>query len=245
MSHEAVQARRWARADPAHFDWQTALPYAAAREAALLADLGAPGGRLLEVGCGEGGNLFHLRGRARALFGVDRYPAKAAFARGRGPDLRLAVADAARLPFRDGSFEAVLLRDVLHHVERREVVVAEAWRVLAPGGALAVVEANVTNPLVLAQAAAVPAERGLLRSTPGRIARELEGLPGRGPLEVRMAQPLPLERVLLNPGFGRPALACSPLARGALGALERLAGAALPRRAWAYVVARTTKEAGR
>ncbi|MCW8141747.1 MAG: class I SAM-dependent methyltransferase, partial [Planctomycetota bacterium] len=85
MSHEAVQARRWARADPAHFDWQTALPYAAAREAALLAELAAPGGRLLEIGCGEGGNLFHLRGRAAALFGIDRYAAKVAFARGRGP----------------------------------------------------------------------------------------------------------------------------------------------------------------
>jgi SAM-dependent methyltransferase len=44
--------------------------------------------------------------------------------------------DAARLPFRDGAFEGALLRGVLEHVRSAEPVLAEAGRVLVPGGFL-------------------------------------------------------------------------------------------------------------
>jgi hypothetical protein len=52
---------------------------------------------------------------------------------------------------------------------------------------------------------------------------------------------MPLERVLFNPRFGRPALTRSRLARAALGTLESAARLAVPRAVWAYVRARTTK----
>lgn len=49
------------------------------------------------------------------------------------PDL---VADAARLPFKDGSFEAVRCYHVLEHIDRRKLVptINEMWRVLRVGG---------------------------------------------------------------------------------------------------------------
>ena len=54
----------------------------------------------------------------------------------------VATADARDLPFRDGSFEAVVGRRFLHHVpqEDRERIVEEAARVLAPGGRFVLIE---------------------------------------------------------------------------------------------------------
>lgn len=49
------------------------------------------------------------------------------------PDL---VADAHNLPFPDNSYEVVICREVLEHVENPFVVMAELHRVLAPGGTL-------------------------------------------------------------------------------------------------------------
>lgn len=46
------------------------------------------------------------------------------------------VGDAARLPVRDGSVDAVAMVEVLEHVPRPWVVVDEVWRVLRPGGVL-------------------------------------------------------------------------------------------------------------
>jgi len=54
------------------------------------------------------------------------------------------VADAHRLPFKDGSFSNLVLFDVLHHLERPRLFLTEASRVLAPGGRVVVVEPAIT-----------------------------------------------------------------------------------------------------
>jgi SAM-dependent methyltransferase len=54
------------------------------------------------------------------------------------------VADAQRLPFRDGSFQNVVMFDVLHHLERPRLFLAEAARVLVPGGRVIVMEPGIT-----------------------------------------------------------------------------------------------------
>jgi ubiquinone/menaquinone biosynthesis C-methylase UbiE len=42
--------------------------------------------------------------------------------------------DAKRLPYRDRAFHTVISNSIVHHVPRPRQVLAEAWRVLAPGG---------------------------------------------------------------------------------------------------------------
>lgn len=102
------------------------------------------GGRALEIGCGYGRNLVALATLdARLVVGSDPLMDELRRARGRvdAADPRAPVAlvrqEDERLPFRDGSFDLVVLWQVLEHVfgrERKRAVIGEALRVLKPGG---------------------------------------------------------------------------------------------------------------
>ena len=98
-----------------------------------------PAARLLEMGVGTGRVALPLHRRGRQVVGVDlslpmleRYRAKAA-AEGLAPP-PLLRADATRLPFRDACVDAVLEVHVLHLIPDWELALAEARRVLVPGG---------------------------------------------------------------------------------------------------------------
>jgi SAM-dependent methyltransferase len=101
----------------------------------LLAGL-APGARVLEVGAGPGFLVAHARAARPDL----RYVATDVVAVP-GADV---AADALRLPFRDGSLDAVLLLDVVHHLARPWDFFAEAARCLRRGGELRAVEPWIT-----------------------------------------------------------------------------------------------------
>ena len=232
MSSDAERARQMAHhreADPDHLAWQTAGPYFAETEAALAAHVGE---RLLEIGCGEGANLHHLRRVDGARFGVDFSLEKAQAARTSGA--LVACADATRLPVGDAAFDVVLVRDLLHHVPARLEVLREAARVLRPGGRLHLIEPNARAPLVVLQALTVRAERGLLRSTERRLREELAAA-GFDDLRFAAAQPFPIWRLALHPRFGRPRLGAAPRVRAALDLLDATAARVVPKSAWLYL----------
>ncbi len=233
-AYAEVQRAYHRRADADHFAWQTTGPYFAATEAALLRELklGAQE-RLLEIGAGEGGNLFHLGGQGGLRLGVDFSPQKAAFAR-RATGAEFLAADAGALPLADGSFDVVLIRDLLHHLPDRLAALTEAHRVLRPAGRLFLIEPNVYSPLALLQALSIQAERGILRSTEELLRRELRAA-GFAVTAARAEQALPLGRVLLNPRLGWPQLGARPQVTGALDALEQVARRLIPRRLWLYL----------
>lgn len=58
-------------------------------------------------------------------------------ARRRNPGVEFRVADAHSLPFEDGSFDVVLSNLTVHHLGDPDKFLAEAFRVLRPGGRLA------------------------------------------------------------------------------------------------------------
>jgi 2-polyprenyl-6-hydroxyphenyl methylase/3-demethylubiquinone-9 3-methyltransferase len=92
--------------------------------------------RVLDVGCGGGFLSNRLAREGHAVTGVDRSASSLHVARRYDATGRVAysVADALALPFADGAFDVVAAMDFLEHVEQPARVVAEAARVLAPGG---------------------------------------------------------------------------------------------------------------
>jgi arsenite methyltransferase len=127
---------------------RAADPQQQAMLAAYLDDLAlAPGTRVLEIGCGTGAISRALAARAEIgeVVGCDPSPRLLARARelAAGLDgLSFTEGDGRTLPFGDGGFDAVVVHTVLSHVPGPEGVVAEAFRVVRPAGALAVFDGD-------------------------------------------------------------------------------------------------------
>jgi ubiquinone/menaquinone biosynthesis C-methylase UbiE len=96
-----------------------------------------PGLRLLDVACGPGAAAGEAGAAGAHAVGVDFSHAMIDAARRCHPAVEFRTADAEALPFPDASFDAVIANFGIHHVERPERAIAEARRVLAPGGTFA------------------------------------------------------------------------------------------------------------
>ncbi len=109
--------------------------------ALLDAALGGPAGtrtpRLLDVATGPGYVAGAAAERGASAFGVDFSPAMTRLASSRYPELPFSAGDAEDLPFADGSFDSVVTNFGLLHLGRPEKALAEAHRVLRPGGRVA------------------------------------------------------------------------------------------------------------
>jgi demethylmenaquinone methyltransferase/2-methoxy-6-polyprenyl-1,4-benzoquinol methylase len=95
---------------------------------------GAPGTRLADIGGGTGNYALALKQEGWQPVVIDRSAAMLARASAKG--LETVEADAQRLPFGDETFDAAMMISMLHHVEDRGAALAEAKRVLRPGGRL-------------------------------------------------------------------------------------------------------------
>lgn len=116
-------------------------PARAAGLAAGLSRAERPLRRLVDLGGGTGRAAAAVPVDDRVVADVSRGMLRRARERRvDGRPLRAVQCDARRLPFRDGSVDAVLVVDALHHVPQQTTALAEAARVLAPGGVLVVRE---------------------------------------------------------------------------------------------------------
>jgi len=117
------------------------MVFAARRAVAALAAT-AEGLGVVEFGCGTGRNLSLLRRHgARPLWGCDLSEGMLAVARERDPTPRLWRQDmAATLPLPEGAADLALFSLSLEHVARLEGPLAEARRVVRPGGRIVIAE---------------------------------------------------------------------------------------------------------
>jgi SAM-dependent methyltransferase len=86
---------------------------------------------LLDIGCGTGWLAQHFT----SYTGVDGSPEAVARAQGLGRNVIERDVDEP-LPFADGAFDGVIMKDLLEHVADPVALVAEVHRVLRPGGLL-------------------------------------------------------------------------------------------------------------
>jgi SAM-dependent methyltransferase len=94
----------------------------------------APGLRLLDVACGPGYVASAAARRGSSVVGLDFSTAMVAIARAANPELEFLEGDAEKLDLPDCSFDAVVMNFGMLHLDRPESAIAEAFRVLRPGG---------------------------------------------------------------------------------------------------------------
>jgi len=136
----------------------------------LLARLGP--GRVLDIPAGEGAESEELRGRGFEVVSADLFPPAD---RARSHLWVRADANAA-LPFRAGSFDCVLSREGIEHLEHQAGFVRECARVLRPGGAIVITTPSLTH-LSSRLSQFLTGQRSLRRG----LANEVQTLRGGGP----------------------------------------------------------------
>lgn len=176
-----------------------------AREAAFQAEIDrlvadalgtAAGLAVVDIGCG-GGRLAPILTEAREVVGVDTDPdalARAGLRHAALPGFTFARMDAAQLDFPDGSFDAALMLDLLDLLPDPAAALAEAARVLAPGGRLLVTATNKEAlPLRALGRLALPVPAG------GVSVQELAGM-----LRAAGLRPTRMDGIMLAFGWALP-----------------------------------------
>ena len=96
-----------------------------------------PAARILDIGCGEGVLVEKYAAQGRQIKGLDLNYSSSLVQRG----------DVLAMPYPDGAFEAVLLLDVLEHLQfcNQLPALREIRRILAPGGTLVAAIPNLAH----------------------------------------------------------------------------------------------------
>jgi len=92
--------------------------------------------KILDIGCGTGETLTYLKTQfpKTQMQGIDLSPEAVKFTLKRGHKAKKSAA--TKLPFKDNTFDAILLLDVIEHIKDDYAVIKEAKRVLKPGGVI-------------------------------------------------------------------------------------------------------------
>ena len=96
------------------------------------------GGRLLDIGCGTGLFAAKYRESGGSAVGLDISRRMTLQARRRCPEGEFSVGTADKLPFREETFDAVSSLLAFTYLKNPDCMLSEAYRVLRPGGAIAI-----------------------------------------------------------------------------------------------------------
>ena len=137
----AASAAMWFEANAGQWDAIRSLHVAEEQVEAAISDVlgDAPIGQLIDIGTGTGRMLELFAGRAKQALGIDRSSEMLRLARAKLSERGLAnaelrQADLYALPLGDNEADAAILHHVLHFAQQPGAAIAEAARVLSPGG---------------------------------------------------------------------------------------------------------------
>ncbi len=143
----AASAASWFEANAGQWDAIRSLHIAESEvEAAMSTVLGdAPIGQLIDIGTGTGRMLELFGGRAGQALGIDRSSEMLRLARAKLSERGLAnaelrQADLYALPLGDEAADLAIIHHVLHFAQQPGAAIAEAARVLEPGGRLLIAD---------------------------------------------------------------------------------------------------------
>lgn len=101
--------------------------------------------KVLDVACGTGDVSMALRDKGMAVTGVDISERMLAIACSKVAGVEFMTGDASALPFSDSSFDAVTIAFGIRNFDKRDKCIEELFRVIRPGGILAVLEFSIPD----------------------------------------------------------------------------------------------------
>jgi SAM-dependent methyltransferase len=134
VAFDAFEEAGWGTKEAAGYDALAGRVTSRLADPLLDAVAAGPGKRVLDIATGPGYVAASAAERGADPVGLDFSETMLAYARSRSPNVEFVRGNATELPFPDGSFDAAIVAFLLLHVGRPEQVVAEAARVVAPGG---------------------------------------------------------------------------------------------------------------
>ncbi len=102
--------------------------------------------KVLDAGCGDGGDTVLLAENAREIIGID-IDEHSNWPKIKKSKMGFQKADICALPFNNGEFDVTFVKDVLHHAYDPGKALREVKRVTAGGGTVVIIEANRFNPI--------------------------------------------------------------------------------------------------
>jgi SAM-dependent methyltransferase len=114
-----------------------------------------PGEQVLDLGSGAGTDSLvaaQMVGAGGAVTGIDMTPEMVAKARASADGMGLenvsfTEAEAERLPFASASFDVVISNGVIDLIPDKDLVFAELYRVLVPGGRIQIADVTIQRPV--------------------------------------------------------------------------------------------------
>jgi SAM-dependent methyltransferase len=161
-----------------------------------------PGQCLLDIGCGTGQTVAAALERGVVASGIDLAPAMVALAQRRYPAGRFRVGDAEALEEDSGVFDAACSLFAINHVPDQELAIAEAFRILRPGGLFAFTMWRPPGPSVF---------HALVRDAIAAHGQGAISSPVPAP-RLRFGEKEPCTELLISAGFERPQIVELPLA---------------------------------
>jgi ubiquinone/menaquinone biosynthesis C-methylase UbiE len=218
------------------FYWQTRNRTIAEKEMRLLdAIRKSPGKDVLEVGCGEGANIYNLRNTRKGYTGIDFSCSRIEFAK-KNVRGTFAVGDGTSIKLKKSSFDIVFCRDVIHHVWEHEKLIKEMYKVCRPGGRIILIESNALNPVNLVFSLIFRKEHGMRKIYPGYIKRVFNKLKMDKNMSIGYSEAYNLDRLVFHYSMGFPKLSKYSFIRALNQAVNSVFEFITPRIFWAYMI---------
>jgi len=125
---------------------------------------------ILDIGCGTGFYFKILKNYVQKIFATEiseLYLKKAVelVQEEKLENVYFNLSLSGQIPFKESSFDSVLVFAVFHHIDDIEGSIDEIYRVLKPGGRCIVIEPNILNPAMFLFLSWKKHERGILKLT--------------------------------------------------------------------------------
>ncbi len=108
-----------------------------------LIELAGTGNKILDVGCGDGFIGRILMDNGNDVIGIDIHDSQIRESRKKG--VKVIKARVQKLPFKDETFDIVVMAEVIEHFLETEIALREIRRVLKPGGRVIITTPNFAS----------------------------------------------------------------------------------------------------